>query len=665
MKKGYFSKALAMALTLAMLISCMTFSIGDASAAEEKLMWENDFTASEGTETNWMKAYTNTADNAWFSNGGGNFAAYDSENGAMALKFTNDNSWMYMSGFAMMHKNETHANTGVYGYHGGETTGGTMAKYGAFRPTKGTYKVTLKYKVESFSATEGAKADICVGFAARTQWKWYGSTSQRANFINSTNKGRYEIAATIDASSANTWQTATVTIDQVLDDAAMMHIFARNNDNAGKNLSGTTILVDEIKVYELTPPSTKVLWQNTFDSAKGTDTNWKKAYTNTADNAWFTNSNHNAATYDTANGAMELSFKSAGSYAYMSGFAMFHEMATVAGTDAYGCHGGETSSAMVAFGAFRPAKGTYSVSLDYKVTDFTDWEDAEIDLCVGFAARTNWKWYGEKSRAAFIDSTNKGVYNEIATVTASDKGADWRTVTVTIEQPHDDAMLMHVFARSSEGIITEHNKVDFTNTKILIDNVRVYATDAALDQTANDREQYLFEGTTADQKKTNLHTHMTNKEDNGVYTSVRLAAKYKSGDENGSTILLNGKEYEIVERGILVGKAKETINLNKYIWKSTKASNGGFANNWEKASVGDTHEITYTLRLANMNKAWFEDDDAYQYRSYYKVKVPYVESDKSESEETFTIYGGVSSVFTFADLYDDFEAAGMVSHWFS
>lgn len=654
MTKHFFGKALAVVLTVALLVSCMVISFGGASAAEEKLMWENDFTASEGTDTNWMKAYTNTADNAWFSNDGGNYATYDSVNSVMALKFTNANSWMYMSGFAMMHKNETHANTGVYGYHGGETTGGTMAKYGAFRPTKGAYKVTLKYKVESFSATEGAKADICVGFALRTQWKWYGSTSQRANFINSTNKGHYEIAATVDASTANTWQTASVTIDQVLDDAAMMHVFARNNDNAGKDLNGTTILVDEIKVYELTPPSTKVMWQNTFDSAKGTDSNWKKAYTNTADNAWFSNTGNNAATYDAANGAMELSFKSAGSYAYMSGFAMFHETATVAGSDIYGCHGGESSSVMINYGAFRPAKDTYSVSLDYKVTEFTDWEDAAIDLCVGFAARTSWKWYGDKSRATFIDGTNKGVYDEIATVTASDKGADWRTVTITIDQPSDEAMLMHVFARSSEGIVTQNNRIDFTGTKILIDNVRVYKTDAALDQTVNDREQYLYCGE-ANGVATNLHRHTANNEDTNAYTSIRLGATYKSGDENGSTIILNGKEYEIVERGILVGEANRTLNLNKHLWKSTKASNGGFANNWDKVANGDAYDITYTLRLANMSKAWFEKTDSYQYRSYYTVKVPYVDSDNSEKVETFTIYGGVSEAFTFAQLADDFK----------
>ena len=671
-KRIFSNKALAVVLVLAVLMSCLVFSFGGASAAQENLMWENDFTASEGTSTNWMQAYTNTADNAWFSNGGGNFATYDSTNSAMALKFTNANSWMYMSGFAMFHKNETHANTGEYGYHGGETTGGTVAKFGGFRPTKGAYKVTLKYKVESFSTTAGAMADICVGFALRTQWKWYGSTSSRANFINDTNKGVYEIAATVDVSTANTWQTATVTIDQPLDDTtAMMHVFARNNDGAGKDLNGTTILVDEIKVYEVIPASTKKMWQNTFtaaDGVAGDNGNWMGAY-GRSDNFWCsTNAPAGiGVTYDSTNEAMKINFITDDSWTNIGGFVMCHEDTLTTG-DAYGTIGvGQAETAQVTkYGVIHPAQGTYTVSLDYKVTEFSEVEGAAIDLCVGFARRGSWHWQGSpKTRDGFVNShaTYKGVYDEIATVTASDKGAGWRTATITIEQPYNDTekgMLLEIFARTSENV-TQKN---LAGSEILVDNVKVYSTKAALDQTVNDRTAYLYNGET-EQGATNLHRYVVNgnaEPKEGVYTSMRLAAKYTAGDSTGSTIMIGGEEYTLAERGILVGKANRTLNLDNYLWISSKTEN--FDEYWQPNPVVDSEdptEITYTLRLANMGEAWFTSTNQYVYRSYYKILVPYVDADGSEKTETFTIYGGVSDAFTFGAYADTFTK----SYWFS
>lgn len=676
-KRIFSSKVLAIVLVLAVLMSCMVFSFGGASAAEEKLMWENDFTAADGTDQNWMKAYTNTADNAWYSNDGGNYATYDSTNSVMALKFTNADSWMYMSGFAMMHKNETHATTGEYGYHGGETTGGTMAKYGGFRPTKGTYKVTFKYKVESFSTTAGAMADICVGFALRSKWKWYGSTSSRANFINSTNKGHYEIAATVDASTANTWQTATVTIDQTLNDTeAMMHIFARNNDGAGQNLNGTTILVDEIKVYEVIPSSTKLMWQNTFDKSKGSvgtvgkqnDGNWLGAYSansGESDGNWISQVGECGidATYDEANEAMKISFIGENSWTAMGGFVLFHEAATVAG-DGYGNVGiGQNEiSTMTNFGVFRPGQGSYIVSLDYKVTEFSDVEGAAADICFGFARRGSWAWQSvTQTRDHFINNAN-GVIAELATVTASDKGADWRTVSIAIEQPYNDTtkgMLPNVFVRTSHNVTQK----SLAGTEILIDNVKVYSTKAALDQTVNDRTAYLYKGI-SDKGETNLHSYVVSgnaQPKEGAYTSMRLAAKYTAGDSTGTTIIIGGKEYALAERGILVGKAGRTLNLDNYLWKSGKQDNfGDYWNSSNPEAVDEPVELTFTLRLANMGAAWFTSANQYVYRSYYKILVPYVDVDGTEKTETFTVYGGISEAFTFGAYADTFTK----SYWF-
>ncbi len=661
-KRIFSNKALAVVLVLAVLMSCMVFSFGGANAAQENLMWENDFTAAEGTSTNWMKAYTNSSDNAWYANGSVNKAVYDSENSWMSLEFTGTNSWTYMSGFAMFHKSKTHATTGEYGYHGGEDESGVMDDYGAFRPTQGTYKVTLKYKVESFSTTAGAVADICVGFASRTGWKWYGNP-QRATFINSSNKGVYEIAATVDASTANTWQTATVTIDQPLNEAMLMHVFARNNDNAGKELAGTTILVDEIKVYEVEVPTAKKMWQNSFTLAEGTSSNWLAGY-QVSDHAWTSTGSGVVASYDSTNEAMEIAFQT-DDYSKIGGFGMFHETATHTTANEYGYIGVGNSegAALTGYGVFRPAQGTYAVSLDYKVTDFSDVEGAAIDICVGFARRTKFNWIGtEKTRASFVssDATYNGVYTAIATVTASDKGKDWRTATITIDQPYNDTslgMMMHIFARTSENVTNK----SLNGSTLLIDNVKVYSTDAALDQSVNDRYHYLYRGNVGTEENpvyTNLHTNTNNPDDPNPYTSIRIGMRYMAGDDTGKTIIINGKEYEIVERGILVGLANRTLNINNRKWISSKSTDLG--NYWLHESVSGGHRISYTLRLANMGEAWFKDNTSYQCRSYYKIKVPFVDADGSFGEETFTVYGGVSGTFTFGSLASTFDRA----YWF-
>ncbi len=443
----------------------------DPNAAAK--LWENDF--NDGTSTNWLAAIQQS-DHAWASGKTTNQAVYDTTNKAMSLKFIGETSRNYLSGFTMFHKEATNANTGAYGYHGGESNSGLVQK-GMFLPTKDTYTVSFDYKVESFSTTAGAAADICVGFATRANWKWWAD-AQRQAFINSTNKGVYAVAATVNANTDNEWQSATVVIDQPIDDKMLLHVFAFNHDGAGKNLDGTTILVDNIVVYKgdvtpeeapdiPAPENTTLMWENGFDN--GNSTNWKAAYTNTADNAWYSNSTNNAATYDATNKAMALNFKSANSRIYLSGFAMFHKDATNGTADTYGYHGGETSNAMIQFGAFRPTKARYMVTLNYKVTDFSTAEGAAIDLCVGFAARTSWKWYSDKSRASFIDNTNKGVFKVAATVDASDKADGWQSATITIDQPLDEAMLMHVFARTNDG-----TTASLEGSTVLVDNVKVY-----------------------------------------------------------------------------------------------------------------------------------------------------------------------------------------------
>ncbi len=208
-----------------------------------------------------------------------------------------------------------------------------------------------------------------------------------------------------------------------------------------------------------------------------------------------------------------------------------------------------------------------------------------------------------------------------------------------------------------------------------IDDIEFVCVDDMLtrgDAEHNDRDQYLF-GTEVGGVKTNLHKHTSNPNDNGAYTSIRLGATYKAGDASGTTIIINGEEYELVERGILVGLADADLDVDNYTWKSSKAASEGLNTYFDRgatitAGANDPIDVKFTLRLSNMSQAWFDGTGnakqtaAYQYRSYYKIKVPYLETNGTRDlEATVTVYGNASDAFTFADLVGDFELNG----WFS
>ena len=193
--------------------------------------------------------------------------------------------------------------------------------------------------------------------------------------------------------------------------------------------------------------------------------------------------------------------------------------------------------------------------------------------------------------------------------------------------------------------------------------------------TENDRTSYLYRGNAAaegeDPIYTNLHRNTNNADDPKAYTSIRLAAKYRSGDVKGSTYILDGVEYEIVERGIVAGKAGMSLDATgtkgtDYLWKSSVTANDGFATNWKNVGVdvadaADQNEITFTLRLANMDERWFTDGTSYQFRSYFVLKAPYyVKNSTSVSNLTFTEYGTTSDSFTFAQMADTFDK----DYWF-
>ena len=403
----------------------------------------------------------------------------------------------------------------------------------------------------------------------------------------------------------------------------------------------------------------EAMWENHFDN--GTSTNWKANYAGKSDDGAAnsgqvgvgTRDNYAVLESDGSNSYMTLGFGNAASTGCLSGFWMFDEDAThtTAGEAGYAGDGYRPSNAVnYTKGNFRPTAGQYIVKISYKVAKFVNNANAAMDICVGLGAKDAFFWDGDKLRS------NMAKYATLVTVDQTDVSDEWQTAVVALEVPQNELSL-HIFATTAAS----GTGASLTESEVYIDNVQIFDYDIAVDQTTSDRTAYLYNGTTA-QGATNLHKYVGNTEKEGVYTSIRLGAKYTAGDSTGKTIVLDGVEYELVERGIVAGNAGATLNADgakgtDYLWKSSKTTN--FDQYWEPNPVvpsDDPTQITFTLRLANMSEAWFTDSTEYQFRSYYKVKTADFDSDNA----VFTIYGPTSDTFTFDYLAGTFEK----SYWF-
>ena len=394
----------------------------------------------------------------------------------------------------------------------------------------------------------------------------------------------------------------------------------------------------------------QAIWENHFDN--GTDTNWKANYKGKGDDGASNSgqvglgSNENYAVLETHddNTHMTLGFNNDGSTGCLSGFWMYHEgtTTTTAGQPGYAGAGYSPDAAAREKGNFRPSIGTYIVKIRYKVANFVDNSKASMDIAVGLGAKWAFYWDTNKSRK------DLAVIETLATVTNADESDEWKTAMVAISVPQAE-MSLHIFATYTPG-----HQSNLTGSEVYIDDVQIYTNTIALDQTVNDRTAYLYRGNAGTEEEpiwTNLHSYVGNTEKEGVFTSLRLAAKYTAGDSTGSTIIIDGMEYELLERGIVVGVADGTLDAFNYKWKSSKTTN--FDQYWAPdpaVSSDEPTEITFTLRLANMGEAWFTNDTAYQFRSYYKVK------DLAIDDETgFYVYGGISEAKTFGQMADTFE----------
>ncbi len=699
-------------------------SLSDVAAnpnAVSDLMWENDF--SNPDSTNWGKYLSNTAGDHWDYNfhsspegmaynsksSAGNYALL--ENGYVKMGFgTNEAAESNISVFFLKHQYKTAdtsaASAGSYYGHRGTRTSDSQP--GDFVPAAGKYAIKFDYQVKSFNAASASSVNIGAGYFTSEKYLDGNRTL--------TNLAGYTTLLTVDASDVSTeWKTAVGFIEAPSNiwGGLMMYAAVANN---GAELTESEVLVDNIEIYgmgtfptvsvmyngssvgsadglpgypvtlpavdslsmsvpdgyaaayysdaECTTPAADVicgntgatvyaglvklpkqaLYENAFNNP--TDTNWNSRLGKAS--GWISKGSITATAL--SDGAMELTLtgdatNAAGTDYYTSGFQMY-DQDTVDGS---------------VVGAFAVPAGYYVVQFDYKVTDFTAAADASLDIMATFAKDYYWDGSDNPPKNKLMnDGFNNSKYpvsGIAATVTASDKGGDWVTVTKLFTLEGDVTRNLHIHIKAHSGF-----SGSMADTKVLIDNVKLYQYDINFDQTVKDRTAYLYKGnagTEDDPIWTNLHSYVGNGEKEGVYTSLRLAAKYTAGDSTGSTIIIDGVEYELVERGILVGVEGSALDLNNrptYQWKASKTEN--FDQYWEPNPVVESDEpteITFTLRLANMGEAWFTDTTKYQFRSYYKVKAPDFESD-----EGFLVYGGISEAKTFGEMADTFTKA----HWF-
>ncbi len=131
-------------------------------------------------------------------------------------------------------------------------------------------------------------------------------------------------------------------------------------------------------------------------------------------------------------------------------------------------------------------------------------------------------------------------------------------------------------------------------------------------------------------------------------TAFRIPATYQTDSADFSTIVLEGRSYPILERGIILGTPGKELTIDSPTKVSVKSGFG--SKYWEYDEESGT--VTYTALVKNLTKEMKETD--YIARAYVKV-----ESNGKE----YVVYSDVSAAFNAQKLYDStaamFESQGL------
>ena len=706
-------KALAIALSLAMLVTCMAFSFS-ANAAAIK-MWWNDFEGAGTATSQYGGAEANSAWNSGrLSAGYGNYAAPEQGtdgNDYMALGFGTSNSWKGVSGFKVTHENVTVKGATGAGTSAGYTTnGGANYAYGYFRPQTGKYAVKLDYRVESFNQDAVAGVDICLAYGSFNWNADYQVMSGGAD-IGLNTSYKFPVVATVatvtkDEVGAD-WRTAVAYIDIDNATGAELHIFAKRHNSASDSLTGTEVWVDNVEIYQyeqLSDFPTVTFYYN--GNKVGETTGFAGATfamptltdlpTNATISYWDDAEFSTPATIPTVYPeTSQTIYVKADKYMVNNPWSFEREtagasIASSTQTATYGeylisdkyAHSGNQSAELECKGIAT----TYSYKTQFMLKDGNDklisleigkdyllsyWVLVPTDAPCDF--KNNMWLYADPSKTGSYSAMNTNLASGSAKVIFRDKGAG-SYVTV----PKDGQW--HQVIRKIDGSkITAggcgYTLVGLSHTeaveglKVYIDDLDVICLDD-LAAASTGRTAYLYKGVTA-QGATNLHKYVGTPAKAGAYTSLRLAAKYTAGNSDGDSIMLGGVALPLSARGIVVGTEDMTLKADgtkgtDYLWRSYKDS--ALNEYWQPNPVVTTDEpieLTYTLRLANMGAAWFDSATEYVYRGCFEVTLPsfYKENavDTLVSDEQAIIYGGVSEAKTFGEMADTFTK----DYWFN
>ena len=475
-KQTFVRKALAVVLSVALLMSCAVFSFG--ANAEDTLMWENNFDTP--TSSNWYSVMGGESDGGPWNSGtvkpgyfsGANYAVYN-DGGYMALGFKSWNARNYLSGFMVRHHSATDKNTAGYGSAGGSVyeTG-----VGAFSPEGGKYRIELDYKVNAFPDSNPSAIDVCVGFASQDTFYW-DSDRDEARFASA---GSYQSVGTVGkANLGDDWTHASIVYDLASNGDQWMHVFLKNSGT--DTLDGAEVLIDNIEVYKVTgggttptppPPTGEVLWENDYENP--TSSNWYSALKGEADGGLWNsgtvlNGMYNGSNYAVYNngGYMALGYKNGGGAngrKYLSGFAILHKEAT-----------DDTNvGSFNQIGLFSPDAGQYTIEFDYQLASFIDSPYPAVDVCVGYANSDNFQWDGDRDLARFTGTTGdypaNGNYVVAATLSKSDVSTTWHNASVTLNIPNGDSAL-HIFLKNGTQAGATEDYLE--GTEVLVDNVKV------------------------------------------------------------------------------------------------------------------------------------------------------------------------------------------------
>ncbi len=696
-------KILAIALSVAMLASCMVFSF--SASAATGLMWENDFDKTgNGWYSQYMQVGEPAANNYAHNNTVGgcastsigavqkNYAVYENNdgNGYMRMQFENTASSNYVSGFRVFHQDATVATDG-YGYAGNDSAKAS----GNFKPTDGSYAVQLDYKLAVKGLNAGASVDLMVAFVGMS---WSGD-KQWSNISSSFLS--YQKAATLsDGNIGDGWKTAVLYFDNLDFSSQAMHIILKRTDGSTVALSKIEVHVDNIKVYKYEQKSNITFMYNgqSVGTATGVDgmtasvPEFDLGDVRAGDFEYYSDS-----TYE--NKLTEIKFGATDSTVYIK-TASVEGAETISRTwgfenetdnndlsvcsgqpvqvvnDSAKAHTGSKYALLTATstsGSTRPqfyikdADGelvNLKANKDYIVTFYIKCADEQQS---GTFSANLWFMAGNgienRSASGAWAAPNKleddfGMTNHVVT-----KEDGWVKVTRyfntgAITKNH---LLM--------GITDPNYKSTSGARMVYIDDITVTCVDDIKMYAGNsDRAQYLYQQRIDANNATSLHKYYgDNPAKTDAYTSMYLGATYTSSAEGeGKTIFVDGVEYTLVKRGVEVLNTDGSATAMKFEITADEIENN-------VAVSGN--DYTYAMLLQNMSKAWFESDTQYQYRGYYEIEIPYVETT-GDSVATAAmnsgtikkiVYGNLSSPFSFKSLAgaNNFNVANNDSvYWF-